>query len=191
MEPSKVVQALNILQDEGREDLIKEGVLEEAWVGLRRPKRLSSRGVSAAVIACSSSPQKSKKFKSKSAEGRKVLRSPEECEEASVKVPGSPTWFARKRGAGRSLRRSGDSLAWRVAAGGRGAALSSAEAGLKRQGAQRVDVSVGGAGRARTAVQAQPIKESVGRPAAILEESQLGGTPKMAAPIVGSKKVPV
>ncbi|KAJ1162937.1 hypothetical protein NDU88_003401 [Pleurodeles waltl] len=191
MEPSKVVQALKILQDEGREDLIKEGVLEEAWVGLRRPKRLSSRGVSAAVIACSSSPQKSKKFKSKSAEGRKVLRSPEECDEASVKVPGSPTWFARKRGVGRSSRRSGGSLARRVAAGGRGAAISSAEAGLKRQRAQREDVSVRGAGRARTAVQAQPIKESVGRPAAILEESQLRGTPKMAAPIAGSKKVPV
>ncbi|KAJ1106703.1 hypothetical protein NDU88_004103 [Pleurodeles waltl] len=191
MEPSKVVQALKILQDEGREDLIKEGVLEEAWVGLRRPKRLSSRGVSAAVIACSSSPQKSKKFKSKSVEGRKVLLSPEECEETSVKVPGSPTWFARKRGAGRSSRRSGGSLARRVAAGGRGAALSSAEAGLKRQGAQREDVRVGGAGRARTAVQAQPIKESVGRPAAILEESQLGGTPKMAAPITECKKVPV
>ncbi|KAJ1156610.1 hypothetical protein NDU88_009328 [Pleurodeles waltl] len=191
MEPSKVVQALKILQDEGREDLIKEGVLEEAWVGLRRPKRLSARGVSAAVIACSSSPQKSKKFKSKSAEGRKVLRSPEECDEAPVKVPGSPTWFARKRGVGRSSRRSGGSLARRVAAGGRGAAISSAEAGLKRQRAQHEVVGVRGAGRAGKAVQAQPIKESVGRTAAILEESQLGGAPKMAAPIAGSKKVPV
>ncbi|KAJ1141000.1 hypothetical protein NDU88_007337 [Pleurodeles waltl] len=191
MEPSKVVQALKILQDEGREDLIKEGVLEEAWVGLRRPKRLSSRCVSAAVIACSSSPQKSTKFKSKSAEGRKVACSPDECEETSVKVPGCPTWFARKQGAGRSSRRSGGSLARRVAAGGRGAALSSAEAVSNRQGAQREGVRVGGAGRTKTAVQAQPSIESVGRPAAILKESHLGGTPKMAARIAEGKKVPV
>ncbi|KAJ1191640.1 hypothetical protein NDU88_000956 [Pleurodeles waltl] len=77
MEPNKVVQALKVLQDEGREDLIKEGVLEEAWVGLRRPKRLSSGGVMATVIACSSPQKKLKKCKSKSAEGRKVTRSPE------------------------------------------------------------------------------------------------------------------
>ncbi|KAJ1082752.1 hypothetical protein NDU88_002917 [Pleurodeles waltl] len=191
MEPSKVVQALKIMQDEGREDLIKEGVLEEAWVGLRRPKRLSSRGVSAAVIACSSSPQKCKKFKAKSAEGRKVSRSPDEFVETPAKVQGSPTWFARKRGAGRSSRRSGGSLAWRVAAGGRGAALSSAEAVLERQGAQRECVRAGWAGRIKTVVQAQPTKERVGRPAAILKERQLGGIPKMAAPIAEGKKVPV
>ncbi|KAJ1143794.1 hypothetical protein NDU88_010098 [Pleurodeles waltl] len=191
MEPSKVVQALKILQDEGREDLIKEGVLEEAWVGLRRPKRLSSRGVSAAVIACSSSPQKCKKFKAKSAEGRKASRSPDERLETPAKVQGSPTWFACRRGAGRSSRRSGGSLARRVAAGGRGAALSSAEAVLGRQGAQREGVREGGAGRIKSVVQAQLTKERVGRPAAILEERQLGGMHKMAAPIEEREKVPV
>ncbi|KAJ1157048.1 hypothetical protein NDU88_009763 [Pleurodeles waltl] len=191
MEPSKVVQALKILHDEGREDLIKEGVLEEAWVGLRRPKRLSSRGVSAAVIACSSSPQKCKKFKAKSAEGRKASRSPDNVAETPAKVQGSPTWFARKRGAGRSSRRSGGSLPRRVAAGGRGAALSSAEAVLHRQGAQREGVREGGAGRIKSVEQAQPTKERVGRPAAILEERRLGGIYKMAAPIVGKVKVPV
>ncbi|KAJ1209866.1 hypothetical protein NDU88_005238 [Pleurodeles waltl] len=152
MEPSKVVQALKILQDEGREDLIKEGALEEAWVGLRRPKRLSSRGVSAAVIACSSSPQKCKKCQSKSAEGRKVSRSPDEIAETSVMVQGSPKWFARRRGAGRSSQHSGGSLARRVAAGGRGAVLSSAEAVMERQGAQREGVRVGGAGLSKKAV---------------------------------------
>ncbi|KAJ1145277.1 hypothetical protein NDU88_011568 [Pleurodeles waltl] len=191
MEPSKVVQALKILQDEGREDLIKEGVLEEAWVGLRRPKRLSSRGVSAAAIACSSSPQKCKKFKAKSAEGRKASRSPDELVETPAKVQGSPTWFASKRGAGRSSRRSGGSLARRVVAGGRGAALSSAEAVLERQGAQREGVREGGAGRIKSVVQAQLTKERVGRPAAILEERQLEGIHKMAAPIAERKKVPV
>ncbi|KAJ1082624.1 hypothetical protein NDU88_002789 [Pleurodeles waltl] len=191
MEPSKVVQALKMLQDEGREDLIKEGVLEEAWVGLRRPKRLSARGVSAAVIACSSSPQKCKKFKAKSAEGRKASSSPDNIAETTAKVQGSPTWFARKRGAGRSSRRSGGSLSRRVAAGGRGAALSSAEAVLHRQGAQREGVREGGAGRIKSVEQAQPTKERVGRPAAILEERRLGGNFKMAAPIVGKEKVPV
>ncbi|KAJ1192740.1 hypothetical protein NDU88_002046 [Pleurodeles waltl] len=189
MEPSKVVQALKMLQDEGREDLIKEGVLEEAWVGLRRPKRLSSRGVNAAVIACSYSPQKCKKFKAKSAEGRKASRSPDELGETPAKVQGSPTWFARKRGAGRSSRRSGVSLPRRVAAGGRGAALSSAEAVQERQGAQRIGVREGGAGRIESAVQAQPTTERVGRPAAILEEKQLGGVHKMAAPIGQGKRV--
>ncbi|KAJ1173809.1 hypothetical protein NDU88_005635 [Pleurodeles waltl] len=62
---------------------------------------------------------------------------------------------------------------------------------LERQGAQRECVRVGGAGRSKTAVQAQPTQESVGRPAAILKERQLGGTPKMAAPIAEGKKVPV
>ncbi|KAJ1127560.1 hypothetical protein NDU88_005959 [Pleurodeles waltl] len=76
MEPSKIVMALKVLQDEGREDLIKEGVIEEAWVGLRRPKRRSAEGVSAAVAACSS-PKSGKKFIKKSVEGRKVFRSPD------------------------------------------------------------------------------------------------------------------
>ncbi|KAJ1203104.1 hypothetical protein NDU88_006898 [Pleurodeles waltl] len=40
-------------------------------------------------------------------------------------------------------------------------------------------------------VQAQPTKERVGRPAAILKERQLGGINKMAAPIAEGKKVPV
>ncbi|KAJ1206923.1 hypothetical protein NDU88_002316 [Pleurodeles waltl] len=191
MEPSKVVQALKILQDEGREDLIKEGVLEEAWVGLRRPKRLSSRGVSAAVIACSSSPQKCKKFKYKSAEGRKVTGSPDQLEETSRMVQGSPVWLARKRGAGRSSWRSGGSLARRVAAGGRGAGLLSAEAVMERQGAQREGVRVGGAGHSKRAVQAQSPHESVGCQAAILKERKLGGTPKMAAPIKKVKNLPV
>ncbi|KAJ1188387.1 hypothetical protein NDU88_005148 [Pleurodeles waltl] len=80
MEPSKVVQALKVLQDEGREDLIKDGVLEQAWIGLRRPKRLSAEGVSAAVAACSSPVKAGRKFRCKSATGRKVARSPGEIE---------------------------------------------------------------------------------------------------------------
>ncbi|KAJ1118090.1 hypothetical protein NDU88_006285 [Pleurodeles waltl] len=80
MESSKVVQALKVLQEAGREDLIREGVLEQAWEGLKRPKRSSAERVSAAVLACTSSeasPKRFKKFKSKSVSGRKVLVSPE------------------------------------------------------------------------------------------------------------------
>ncbi|KAJ1190692.1 hypothetical protein NDU88_000014 [Pleurodeles waltl] len=80
MEANKVVQALKVLQEAGREDLTKEGVLEQAWVGLKRPKRSSADRVSAAVLACKSpesSPKKCKKFRAKSFAGRKVSVSPE------------------------------------------------------------------------------------------------------------------
>ncbi|KAJ1150399.1 hypothetical protein NDU88_003192 [Pleurodeles waltl] len=46
----KVIQALSILQEEGREDLLQEGVLQQSWVGLKRPKSASSEGMVAAVI---------------------------------------------------------------------------------------------------------------------------------------------
>ncbi|KAJ1098363.1 hypothetical protein NDU88_003476 [Pleurodeles waltl] len=193
MEPNKVVQDLKTLQDGGREDLIKEGVLEEASVGLRRPKRLSSRGVSAAVIACASPPQKCKKFKCKSAEGRKITRSPEVFLERSPMVSGCVAWVARKRGAGCSSRRSGGSLARRVAAGGRGAVLAGAEACVGRQGAQRGGARVAEAARGKGAVQqAQlPSESMVGPQAAILKERELGDAPKMAAPTVSFNPLPV
>ncbi|KAJ1098214.1 hypothetical protein NDU88_003330 [Pleurodeles waltl] len=137
MEPSRVVEALKVLQDEGREDLIKEGVLEEAWVGLRRPKRLSAEGVSAAVAACSSPPKSSKKFKTKSAAGRKVSRSPEvfQVEAESSGHSQSLAGMRRRRG-GCLPRRLGLSLVRRVSAGGRGAGLMTAVAVGGRMGAQ-------------------------------------------------------
>ncbi|KAJ1152789.1 hypothetical protein NDU88_005564 [Pleurodeles waltl] len=137
MEPNKVVQALNVLQDEGREDLIKEGVLEEAWVGLRRPKRVSAEGVSAAVAACTSLHRVGKKFRAKSASGRKVARSPQ----SDVLLEVSGTSFSsgvRRRGVSRFSRRHGASLAWRVAPGGRGSGLNNAVSVGDRMGAQAV-----------------------------------------------------
>ncbi|KAJ1193176.1 hypothetical protein NDU88_002481 [Pleurodeles waltl] len=124
MEPSKVVQALKMLQEEGREDLIKDGVLEQAWVGLRRPKRSSAEGVTAAILACTSpeqSPIKFEKFESKSVSGRKLSVSPE-CAmelvgESSVELPvGRPV----RQGGVRFARWSGASFRQRVAAVGRG-----------------------------------------------------------------------
>ncbi|KAJ1100641.1 hypothetical protein NDU88_005722 [Pleurodeles waltl] len=135
MEVNKVVQALKVLQEAGREDLIKDGVLEQAWVGLRRPKRSSSDRVSAAVLACkfsAASPKKCRKFKSKSVAGRKVLISPDyEREESRVSsVGGLPGVSAVRRGAARFARRSGSSFQQRVAAAGRGAVVTSAVGGV-------------------------------------------------------------
>ncbi|KAJ1135942.1 hypothetical protein NDU88_002371 [Pleurodeles waltl] len=121
MEPSKVLQALKVLQDEGREDLIKDGVLEEAWVGVRRSKRVSAKGVSAAVAACTSPQKVCKKLKTKSALGRKVRRSPQSAGEVVEDVSGSRLISGVQRhGVRRFSRRHGASLARLVATGGRG-----------------------------------------------------------------------
>ncbi|KAJ1115437.1 hypothetical protein NDU88_003661 [Pleurodeles waltl] len=100
MEPNRVVQALKVLHDEGREDLLREGVLEQAWVGIKRPKRLSAEGVSAAVAACTSPVKQSKKFKSKSVGGRKVARSPQSDEEPLSVMPCPVAGVAGKRRGG-------------------------------------------------------------------------------------------
>ncbi|KAJ1192100.1 hypothetical protein NDU88_001412 [Pleurodeles waltl] len=137
MEINKVVQALKVLQEAGREDLIKEGFLEQAWVGLRRPKRSSSDRVSAAVLACKFpvvSPKKCRKFKAKSVAGRKVPISPDhEREESRVGAGGGlPCVSAVRRVAARSARRSGSLFSQRVAAVGRGAAVVLAGCGAGR-----------------------------------------------------------
>ncbi|KAJ1206400.1 hypothetical protein NDU88_001805 [Pleurodeles waltl] len=184
MELNKVVQALKTLRDEGREDLFKDGVLEEAWVGLKRPKRLSSQGVSAAVAACSSPTGKPKKLKNKSAEGRKVTRSPERLHEVLGSALGSAEVVVpRRRGAGHLVRRSGVSLARRVSAGGR-VAGHGAVAGGERQGAQLASARAAGNERSgRVLKQAQlPRENAAERKAAILEERHWGGISKMAAP---------
>ncbi|KAJ1128281.1 hypothetical protein NDU88_006660 [Pleurodeles waltl] len=184
MEPNKEVQALKVLQDEGREDLIKEGVLEEAWVGLRRPKRLSSGGVMAAVIACSSPQKKFKKCKNKSAEGRKVKRSPDLLQEVLPQASGlNEPIVVRGWGAGRCSQRSGVSLTRRVAAGGRGAGPCGVVAFMRLQGARRVEAHAPGSGcdRLFSKQDQSPRKSGVERNAAILEEGTLGGAIKMAA----------
>ncbi|KAJ1119747.1 hypothetical protein NDU88_007932 [Pleurodeles waltl] len=72
---NRVIEPLKVLQEEGREDLLQQGVLEQDWVGLKRPKRASSEGVAAAVKAYSSPLRSSKKFKQKSVMGRKYTES--------------------------------------------------------------------------------------------------------------------
>ncbi|KAJ1178852.1 hypothetical protein NDU88_004094 [Pleurodeles waltl] len=180
MEPNKVVQALKVLQDEGREDLLKEGVLEQAWVGLRRPKRVSAEGVSAAVAACTSPIKRGKKFKAKSLHGRKVTRSPAKDQSFSQEVSVMQLAGAgRRRGGGRFSRRQGASLARRLAAGGRDSFIPSAVSVAERQGAQAVSAHarvVSGSKHARS-----PLETGVGRVAGHSKERTLGGAVKMAA----------
>ncbi|KAJ1218979.1 hypothetical protein NDU88_006550 [Pleurodeles waltl] len=177
MEPNKVVMALKVLQDEGREDLIKEGVLEEAWVGFKRPKRRSAGGVSAAVAACSS-PKLGKKFKSKSVQGRKVSSSPE-LVVTDLSVPqGSPVLSRGRRGV--SLpRRQGSSLLRRAYAGGRGVPLKPAVVRAGRMGARQK----GARARLHSRPQAQsPLERGVERGLGNYEERKLAGASKMAPP---------
>ncbi|KAJ1155214.1 hypothetical protein NDU88_007949 [Pleurodeles waltl] len=185
MELSKVVQALKVLRDEGREDLIKEGVLEEAWVGLKRPKRLSAEGVSAAIAGCSSPQEKPKKFKTKSAEGRRVTRSPLGPQEVLGPAARSEEVVPRRRGTGHFLRRSGVSLARRVSAGGRGAGRVGAVTRGERQGARLSSARITGILHGwRAPKQAQlPRDNTAEHEAPILEERSLGGIHKMAAPM--------
>ncbi|KAJ1100664.1 hypothetical protein NDU88_005745 [Pleurodeles waltl] len=185
MEPNKVVMALKVLQEEGREDLIKEGLLEEAWVGLKRPKRRSAGGVSAAVAACSS-PKSGKKFKTKSVEGRKVSRSPD-LEVVDVSVPPGSSVVSRGRQRVCLPRRQGSSLLQRVSAGGRGVPLKPAVARAGRMGVR----PKGARAQLHTCAQARsPIERGVEQVLTADEERSLAGASKMAAPMILSQSMP-
>ncbi|KAJ1191642.1 hypothetical protein NDU88_000958 [Pleurodeles waltl] len=180
MEPNKVVQALKVLQDEGREDLIKDGVLEQAWVGLRRPKRLSAEGVSAAVAACSSPVKAGKKFRCKSATGRKVVHSPVKTEVGNELVSLQAEGDVIRRGISSLPRRQGSSLARRAAAlGGRGSICRTAVAVGGRRGARMCVAHARSGARLQARFHLEKRAERVERP---FEERQLGGAFKMAAP---------
>ncbi|KAJ1190577.1 hypothetical protein NDU88_007315 [Pleurodeles waltl] len=181
MEPNKVVQALKVLQDEGREDLLREGVLEEAWVGLRRPKIISSEGVAAAVAACSSPVKSGKKFRVKSAAGRKVARLPEDVDIFGSGVMGQFQAVSKRRGVSSLPRRQGSSLVKHVTAGGRGSAVSAAVAMRSHLGAGNRSAHA----RLISRKQAHaPLERGAERGVLNLEEEPLAGTSNMAAPIV-------
>ncbi|KAJ1159839.1 hypothetical protein NDU88_000343 [Pleurodeles waltl] len=184
MEPNRVVQALKVLHDEGREDLLKEGILEQAWVGIKRPKRLSADGVSAAVAACTSPVKQSKKkFKMKSVGGRKLSRSPQSGDEPLSSMQAAAVGVAgKRRGVCRFPRRQGVSLARRVAAGGRGAASVGAVRTTGRKGARAVFAHARVIRRSQRAP--SPVETGGEREGSSLEERALGGARKMAAPLV-------
>ncbi|KAJ1088395.1 hypothetical protein NDU88_001552 [Pleurodeles waltl] len=195
METNKVVEVLRILQQEGMEDLIREGVLEQAWVGLRRPKRSSAEGESAAILACASpdgSPKKGKKFRVKSIAGRKLSASPERRllgNQLRVDLPGDR---AVRRGGIKVPRWSGASFRQRVAAIGRGfpqvAAVRVSEQIVAHDEIQSGRLSVGAHARRRKragksrAQHAQLALESEGSTLSPLKERALGGAANMAAP---------
>ncbi|KAJ1180230.1 hypothetical protein NDU88_005452 [Pleurodeles waltl] len=135
----RVLEALRVLQEEGREDLLQEGVLVQEGMDLKRLRRASSEGVVAAAIACSS-PVSGNKYKQKSVMGRRYGQAVAECEELEgftcaglpVVCPGS------RRGGSRLGRRAGASLRLRVASLGRGAAERSAVASVGHVGAEEL-----------------------------------------------------
>ncbi|KAJ1081442.1 hypothetical protein NDU88_001624 [Pleurodeles waltl] len=187
MEPSKVVMALKVLQDEGREDLIKEGVLEEAWVGLRRPKRRSAEGVSAAVAACSS-PKSGKKFLQKSVEGRKVRHSPDLGAEVNTSLPSVSATRSRGRRGGYLPRRRGSSFVRRISSGGRSALTRPAVASAGRMVAKEKGAHV----QLSACLQAQsPVERGAEHDSRKDEERTLAGTRKMAAPRKKVQSMPV
>ncbi|KAJ1097524.1 hypothetical protein NDU88_002642 [Pleurodeles waltl] len=141
---SKVVQALKVLQEEGREDLLRDRVLEQAWVGFRRPKRVSSEGVVAAVIAYTSLTQQPKKFRQKSVAGGKIRSSPERVSNLNiVGAVGLPAYGSQdKRGETRFAHCLGTSIRQRVVSRGRGALLRTAVAEEGRLGEWAGDTHV-------------------------------------------------
>ncbi|KAJ1098671.1 hypothetical protein NDU88_003778 [Pleurodeles waltl] len=128
MAANSVVQALKVLQEAGRKDLIKVGVLEQAWVELKRPKRSSAERVTAAVLECTSpeSPKKFRKYKVKSVAGRKVSVSPERSEGMEQGLLSLPGVSGMRGGGARLIRRTGSSLRQRVVALGRGSSINMA-----------------------------------------------------------------
>ncbi|KAJ1130775.1 hypothetical protein NDU88_009123 [Pleurodeles waltl] len=185
VEPSKVVQALKVLHDEGREDLLREGVLEQAWVGFRRPKRLSSEGVTSATIACASPAHTPYKFRNKSVFGRKLNLSPECCIGGALEVSKALPVVQKhvQRGAAKFARRSGTSFQQHVVS--RGASWHSAVMGLGRLGARPGGTLEFSGKRAlkRGRYQALTTLENSGeRREPALEERHLGDASKMVAP---------
>ncbi|KAJ1108461.1 hypothetical protein NDU88_005837 [Pleurodeles waltl] len=106
-------------------------------MGLKRPKRASSEGVAAAVMACSS-PLIPKKFRQKSVMGRRYSESGGD----GVVVQGcyaadSPSVFVgARRGSTRLARCTGALIRQRVVSQGRGAADVSAVAAVDRLGVE-------------------------------------------------------
>ncbi|KAJ1177675.1 hypothetical protein NDU88_002927 [Pleurodeles waltl] len=113
---NKIVQALKVLQEEGREDLLQAGVLEQAWAGLKKPKRVSPEGVAAAIMACALPFHKRKKILKKSVGCRKIRVSLERwCnlnEESGVCLPAQVV--GGRRGGLKFACRSGASLRQRL-----------------------------------------------------------------------------
>ncbi|KAJ1192278.1 hypothetical protein NDU88_001589 [Pleurodeles waltl] len=190
----KVIQALRMLQEEGREDLLKESAFLVKGDGMKRPRRASSEGVAAAVIACSP-PASGKKYKQKSLMGRKYAQAAVLDMEAEVgQGQVLPLVSNVRRGDSTLARRVGASLRQRVASRGRGAAVKGAVASFRHLGAEAGSFAHApavseGVGRAQQ--QAPLFSRKRGkRGEGDLEESTRAGAFKMAARI-GDRPEPI
>ncbi|KAJ1170339.1 hypothetical protein NDU88_002217 [Pleurodeles waltl] len=191
---NKVVQALQVLQEEGREDLLWEGVLEQPWVGLRRPKRVSSECVAAAVMACSQPSQPPKMFKQKSAAGRQVRILPDRAtSEVHDTILGLPVVQEQaSRGGMRLTRRAGALFRQRVGSRGQGAADRSAVSGVGRERAREEGAHARLDARSLRRMKKQallPLESNDERGERALEQRSLGGPSKMAALCIGDSEV--
>ncbi|KAJ1081685.1 hypothetical protein NDU88_001863 [Pleurodeles waltl] len=130
------MQVLRMLQEEGREDLLKEIALAVEGEGIKQPRRASFKGVAAAVIACSP-PVSGKKYKQKSVFGCKYAQAAVLDMEVEVgQGQDLPMVSSVRRGGSRLARRAGASLQQRVASRGIGAAVKGAVASLRHLGTE-------------------------------------------------------
>ncbi|KAJ1099394.1 hypothetical protein NDU88_004495 [Pleurodeles waltl] len=180
-------KVLKMLQEEGREYLFQEDVLEQAWVGLKRPKRASSEAVAVAVIACVSPTRKAKTFRQKSVTGRKITALPDSVVVVHDKkgggLPGQS--FVSRRGGTKFARHSSASIRQRVVARGIGVSRQSAVACDSHLGDGVLRAHEPGATLVFAARQKQALLHSDNnseRGEGVLEERQWGTAPKMAAP---------
>ncbi|KAJ1209548.1 hypothetical protein NDU88_004922 [Pleurodeles waltl] len=183
-----------MLQEEGRDDLLQEGVLDKEGAGIKRPRRASSDGVAAAVIACSP-PVTGKKCQQKSVMGRRYAQAAAVNEEAEVFVnQGLPCLGGVRRGGSRPARRAGASLRQHVASRGRGAAEKGEVAPSSRVGAEARRFAHAPASRkkaGRVPEQAPLSSRNKGkRGEGGLDESTWAGSFKMAARI-GDRQEPI
>ncbi|KAJ1217699.1 hypothetical protein NDU88_005290 [Pleurodeles waltl] len=181
------MQVLRMLQEESREDLLQEGVLQQAWVGLKRPNRASSEGVAAVVIACESPTRKSKKFRQKSVAGRKIVASPDSIVVIQGREGGGLPGHnqAGRRGETKFVRRCDASIRQRVCAKRRGIN----QHGVVTSVGHLVAAVLSAHERVATRVSAEirkqallPLEKNCRRVEGAFEERQCGAASKMAAP---------
>ncbi|KAJ1190525.1 hypothetical protein NDU88_007263 [Pleurodeles waltl] len=190
----KVLQALRMLQEEGREDLLHESALGLEGEGIKRPQRVSSEGVAAAVIACSP-PVSGKKCRQKSVMGRKYAQAAVlDVAAEDFQLQDLPGVSGVRRGGSRLARHAGASLQQRVASRGRGAADKGAVASFRRMRAEAGSLAHAPASgrKADRALQLAPLSSQKRgkRGEGDLEESTLAGTFKMVAR-VGDRQEPI
>ncbi|KAJ1219221.1 hypothetical protein NDU88_006790 [Pleurodeles waltl] len=190
-EATLVVQAIKILQEKKKRIYCRRRVLEQAWMGLRRPKRTSAKGVAVAVMACTPPEPKHKKIQAEKCSRAHVSPEPdlvhEAVEELAIPLPERATWVPWD-GLGLA-HRSGAAMQEQVSSCGRGVRGVSAVTHVHRMGAATVDaqaLEVLGITRETNEQAKLPVERNLERICVqhdTSEERTLGGRQKMAAPM--------